>query len=174
MAWKLRETCICLNPPMETEQQQPIPTLQPEPENPDTAAAASPLLDIHTNVVQGLRSLGFICEQRRTPPEPVSVSQDTTAPSLSNIHTKVVQAIRCLGFDCNDNFFDLQRCLVQCVPELCDGENHGEDWTGRPALQLASLISSTAVRCMDHTEEHSQPSHSDPDFTWQAGDQRSS
>ena len=66
--------------PMETEQQQPIPMLQLEPENPDTA---SPLLDI-TDVVHDLDSSG---EQQRTPPELVSVNQDTTAPSLSNIHS---------------------------------------------------------------------------------------
>ena len=88
--------------PLETEQQQSITTVQLEPENPDTVAAALPLLYIHTNVVQGLCSLGFICEQWHTPPEQVGVSQDTTALSLSHIHTSC-----CLGFDCTDNFFDI-------------------------------------------------------------------
>lgn len=56
-----------------------------------------------------------------------SISQDKTAPSLSNIHMKEVQAICCLGFDCNDSSFDLQRCLVQCVPELCTRVPPGSD-----------------------------------------------
>ena len=50
---------------MKTEQQQPILTLQPEPENPTVAdTAAHPLLDLHTSVVQ---------------PEPESISVDATS-----------------------------------------------------------------------------------------------
>ena len=91
--------------------------------NSDTAAP--PLSDIHTNVVQGLRSLGFVREQ--TQPEPMSISQDPASPPLSTIHMKVVHAIHALGFDCNDNMFDLQRSVVQCVPELCTRVPPGSD-----------------------------------------------
>ena len=74
--------------------------------------AAPPLLDIHTNVVQGLCSLGLIREQLHKPPELESFSQDTVSPSLSTIHKRVVHAICSLGFNCNVNTFDLQRSLV--------------------------------------------------------------
>ena len=74
--------------------------------------AAPPLLDIHTNVVQGLCSLGFIREQLHKQPEPESFSQDTVSPFLSTIHTRVVYAICSLGFNCNVNTFDLQRSLL--------------------------------------------------------------
>ena len=74
--------------------------------------AAPPLLDIHTNVVEGLRSLGFVREQLHKQPEPESFSQDTVSPSLSTIHKRVVHAICSLGFNCNVNTFDLQRSLV--------------------------------------------------------------
>ena len=95
--------------PMETEQQQPILTLQQETENTVTAdTAAPPLLDIHTNVVQGLCSLGFIREQLHKQPEPESFSQDTVSPSLSTIHKRVVHAICSLGFNSNVNMFNLQ------------------------------------------------------------------
>ena len=73
--------------------------------------AAPPLLDIHTNIVQGL---GLIREQLHEPPEPESSRQDTVSPSLSTIHKRVVHAICSLGFNCNVNMhvFDLQRSLV--------------------------------------------------------------
>ena len=74
--------------------------------------AAPPLLDIHTSVVEGLRSLGFIREQLHKQPEPESFSQDTVSPSLSTIHKRVVHAICSLGFNCNVNMYDLQRSLV--------------------------------------------------------------
>ena len=90
-------------------------------------STATPLLDIHTNVVQGLQSLGCIREQQRTEPEPESVSRDTPAAVLSNIHTKVVDAICCLGFDCNDNTFNLQSSIVHCVPEFCTRVPPGSD-----------------------------------------------
>ena len=96
---------VSLSSPMETEQQ---PT---EPENPTTSGTAGPpLLDVHGN-------LGCIGEQPHTP----------DLESVSHIHAKVVQAIRCLGFDCNDNAFNLQRSLVECVPELCTRVPPGSD-----------------------------------------------
>ena len=112
------------HPPLPSPmEQQPVP--QPEPENSvnsDTAAPPS-LLDFHTNVVQGVRSLGFVREQTQPEPmsineEPASISKEPASPSLPTIHTKAVHAIRSLGFDCNENTFDLQKSLVQCVPEL--------------------------------------------------------
>ena len=103
-------------------EQKPVP--QPEPENSvnsDTAAPPS-LLDFHSNVVQGVCSLGFVREQTPEPmsinKEPASISEEPASPSLSTIHTKMVQTICSLGFDCNKNTFDLQKSLVQCVPEL--------------------------------------------------------
>ena len=74
--------------------------------------AAPPLLYIHSNVVQGLCSLGFIHEQLHKQPEPESFSQDTVSPSLSTIHKRVVHAICSLGYNCNVDTFDLQRSLV--------------------------------------------------------------
>ena len=73
------------HPPLPSPmEQQPVP--QPEPENSDTAAPPS-LLDFHTNVVQGVRGLGFVREQTQPEPmsineEPASISEEPASPSL--------------------------------------------------------------------------------------------
>ena len=54
-----------------------------------------------------------------------SACQDTVA--APSIPSRIVTAIQCLGFDCNENSFDLNLCISNCVPELCTTVPQGSD-----------------------------------------------
>ena len=89
---------------METEQQhhqQPMMSQQ-EPESPDTA--------IHDQVL---------------PAESTCQLQDTVA--VPSVQFRIVTAVQCLGFDCSEDSFDLNTCIVNCVPELCTTVPQGHD-----------------------------------------------
>ena len=68
----------------------------------------APLSD--TDVMQSLE----IASEHHTP-RPSELAE-CTRPTT---HSKVVETIQELGFDFNENFFDLEGSIIECVPEFC-------------------------------------------------------